>query len=589
MSIAIYTALVKATVRRYYPAVLCALALLLCVVLSDPRLEAGLNDDWSYIATAQRFAQTGHIVYNGWATAMLGWQVVFAAAFVRVFGFSFTIVRVSGLLTAMGTALLMQRIFVRCGIRAFHATVGTLAFVLSPLFLPLAFSFMTDVPCLFCTLLCVYGCLRGLQSATQRSAIAWIVFAAVSSDIGGTGRQIAWLGVLVMVPCALWLLRPRRRPALLIGAGVYLGSAGFIVAALHWFSRHPFSIQESLLPGRLHIWNVTQLGGNLLRLALETALLLLPLLCVLFLTLRKYVRAAWLIVGVACMVYLIGLYWVRHGPSAHTLDAWLAPWLINTFTEHGVLDGTPILGERPVLLSDGVRLLLSVLTLAGSGALAVCALLRPRQRVPADASQQPPVPDLAVLLGPFALASLLMLCPRAASGVLFDRYVLTLLFLAMLALLRFMQELSPQLLGAAVFPVLLVAAFSVAATHDAFAMFRARLQAVQQLGQDGVPDNAIDGGFEFNAWAQIQRSGFVDDPHLMPPAQAARVANYYSVPHPCQPLNAFLFPDLVPQYALSFDRNACAGPTDYPAVVYHELLGPHTVPVYVVRIRPNSR
>jgi hypothetical protein len=61
------------------------------------------------------------------------------------------------------------------------------------------------------------------------------------------------------------------------------------------------------------------------------------------------------------------------------------------------------------------------------------------------------------------------------------------------------------------------------------------------------------------------------------------------VPHPCQPLNAFLFPDLVPQYALSFDRNACAGPTDYPAVVYHELLGPHTVPVYVVRIRPNSR
>jgi len=574
------------TLRRYLPALLCALALLFCIVLTDPRLEAGLNDDWSYIATAQRFAQTGHFVYNGWASPMLGWQVVFGAVFLRLFGFSFTIARVSVLLISMGAAFLMQRIFARCGISPFQATIGTLTFVLSPLFLPLAFSFMTDVPGLFCTLLCVYGCLRCLQSARQQTAMCWIVFAAVSSDIGGTGRQIAWLGVLVMVPCALWLLRPRRRVTLLVGGVVYLSSVAFIVEAVRWFYRHPYSIPDTLFPAPLHVWNITQLTGNLLRLALETAMLLLPLLCVLFLSLRRHVRAAWLIVSVACVVYLAGLYWVRHGMGAQTLDAWLAPWLINIFTERGVLDGTPILGQRPVLLSVGMRLFLSVLTLAGLGALAVCAISRLRQRVAVNASQQSPVPNLAVLLGPFALASLLMLCPRAAFGVLFDRYVLTLLFLAMLALLRFMQELSPQLLRAAVLPVFLVAAFSVAATHDAFAMFRARLQAVQQLRADGVPDRVIDGGFEFNAWTQIQHSGFVSDPHLMPPAQAARVANYYTMPHPCRPLNAFLFPDLVPQYALSFNRNACAGPTNYPPVIYHELLGPHTVPIYVVRVGP---
>ena len=36
-------------------------------------------DDLSYLRTAFLFAQTGHFVYNGWTTAMLGAQIVWAA------------------------------------------------------------------------------------------------------------------------------------------------------------------------------------------------------------------------------------------------------------------------------------------------------------------------------------------------------------------------------------------------------------------------------------------------------------------------------------------------------------------------------
>jgi hypothetical protein len=35
----------------------------------------GFADDFSYIKTALVYAQTGHFVYNGWATAMFGWQI----------------------------------------------------------------------------------------------------------------------------------------------------------------------------------------------------------------------------------------------------------------------------------------------------------------------------------------------------------------------------------------------------------------------------------------------------------------------------------------------------------------------------------
>ena len=154
------------------PAIVCALALPLCALAIRPVVEMGVNDDWSYIKTVQILAQTGHIVYNGWATAMLGWQLYLGALFVKMFGFSFTSVRLSMLLVAMAIAFLTQRTMVRAGLSDWNAALGTLVIVTSPLFLPLAFSFMTDVTGLFSIVLCLYACIRALQAETDRAAFA---------------------------------------------------------------------------------------------------------------------------------------------------------------------------------------------------------------------------------------------------------------------------------------------------------------------------------------------------------------------------------------------------------------------------------
>ena len=101
--------------RFRVPAVLCALIFLLCELVSRPFAELGLCDDWSYFRTVQILASSGHIVYNGWATAMLGWQLYAAAALVKVFGSSYTVARLSTLIVATLTAFLIQRILVRVG------------------------------------------------------------------------------------------------------------------------------------------------------------------------------------------------------------------------------------------------------------------------------------------------------------------------------------------------------------------------------------------------------------------------------------------------------------------------------------------
>ena len=119
--------------RRFrIPALVCALAVLVCELVSQPYANMGVCDDWPYILMAQKLATTGHFAYNGWAAPMIGWQLYLGAAFVKLFGASATAVRMSTLLVAMVLAFLLQRTLVQAKISERNATIGTLAFVLSP-------------------------------------------------------------------------------------------------------------------------------------------------------------------------------------------------------------------------------------------------------------------------------------------------------------------------------------------------------------------------------------------------------------------------------------------------------------------------
>src|ERR1700735_5153275 len=115
------------------PALLCVLVVFLCGLATYPIAEIGMSDDFSYVKTAQVLAQTGHVVYNGWATAMLGWQLFLGALFVKLFGTSFLSTRASTFLIALFITYLTHRILVMTGVSSINAAVGTLVLVLSPL------------------------------------------------------------------------------------------------------------------------------------------------------------------------------------------------------------------------------------------------------------------------------------------------------------------------------------------------------------------------------------------------------------------------------------------------------------------------
>jgi hypothetical protein len=66
-------------------AVFCALAVLVCELVSRPYTTMGVCDDLSYILIARKVAETGKIFYNGPTTPFLGWQLYLGALFIKLF------------------------------------------------------------------------------------------------------------------------------------------------------------------------------------------------------------------------------------------------------------------------------------------------------------------------------------------------------------------------------------------------------------------------------------------------------------------------------------------------------------------------
>jgi hypothetical protein len=567
--------------RRFcIPALFCALAVLLCELVSRPFVNMGIGDDWPYSLMAQKLATTGHVFYNGWAAPMLGWQLYLAAALIKLFGFSFTTVRMSTLLVAMALAFVLQRTLVHANISERNATIGTLALVLSPLYLILSVTFESDIQGLFAIVICLYGCLRALQAPTSRAAISWLCFAVLTNAICGTSRQIAWLGILVMVPSALWLLRAQRR-VLLAGAAATVAGALFIFACMHWLKQQPYSIPEHLLPDTFPVAHTV---GQFFHTFLDAPFLLLPIVALFLPEMRKSPPRVLVILSTVSLGYLLLAILLRYSHADLLLEPTQRDWV----TVYGIFESLGIKGKPPLLLHTGAQVLLTIASIGGLIGL-IASLFHSRGTPPVvDSSTRISWKQLGVLLAPFTIAYTLLLIPQATTG-LFDRYTLGLLVVALLCLVRWYQDrIQPRLPLAGVLLVGIVAIYGIATTHNMFALYRARVTLAAELRAAGVPDTSVDNGWEYNFGVELQHSDFINTPTIVVPAHA-----YIPIP----PLSAGTCPmqwydrtpHIHPLYGVSFDPNKCYGPASFDPVHYSRWLASKPGTLYIVRYTAPSQ
>jgi hypothetical protein len=512
----------------------CALAVAIAVLACFPLLEMGINDDWSYALTARDLARTGHFVYNGWATAMIGAQAAWAALFIKLFGFSYTLVRLTTLPLAMSCAALIYALHRRAGIDSGRALFGTLAICLCPVFIPMAASFMTDIPGLFFLLLCCYSVIRAMESVRQqegeRRIVGWLLLTAVTGVLGGTVRQIVWATLPVCFigfSFFFWRFHNRKDTNKPVAAviGLLCMTLFAVAACISWFQSQPrvLSESEAFLQGFFEMLDGLpgSLGQPLSGIVLSCAALLLPVLLSVLPVSCEVVRRRLSPILIVILGLLGGTIAI-----AGRQFFFRGVWLGNIVTPSGMLGSEmTTTGSRPLIMPLWGFTVFSIVVCLClmTTVLAVIVSSKPKLRAPSDVH--------AILWG-VAFVYIPLLFPRFFVGGAVDRYMIPLLVVSSVTLLRWHQDVvisaekSPDralamalviALPAGWIFVALYGTIGVAITHDYIACLRAERAAASYLTQKlSIPRTKISAGFEFDCTTQAMQQGYLNDPRIHP-------------------------------------------------------------------------
>src|SRR5690349_10815901 len=133
------------------------------LLIIPPQHEYPIIDDWIYARSVQHQVATGAFEMPGQSQASLVGLTLWGTLWVRLFGFSFTILTYSTLVLALVALYAFYAIAREVGVPPAGALLGTGLLALNPIFFHLSYSFMTDVPFMCLLLLASYCYIRGLR------------------------------------------------------------------------------------------------------------------------------------------------------------------------------------------------------------------------------------------------------------------------------------------------------------------------------------------------------------------------------------------------------------------------------------------
>ena len=572
---------------------LCVLVTLAAILVAWPFAEGGYIDDFSYIHMAKSLAETGRFAYNGWPTAMLGIQVWWGAAWIWLFGFSFTLVRLSVWPLALGAVALVYLIARRGSLSPSDSLFAAILTGLSTLFLPLAPTFMTDIPGFSFLLACLYGFTRAadaIEDSPARSthvvpwrALAWLAIGTLCGVLGGTIRQPVWFAPIACAAVlCLWrfggLSRSDRWVFRL--ASLLCGVIGVValIAGTRWFSQQPYAIPTKL-PSLEAVaqFRAASIAREAMTVLTECALKVLPtvLFCLPWIVehVSTGLRTRW--GRITAGVTAVAMAGVLAGTLTQSLEGLL-----------GLLAGS----WRPTghaLHDAGVGLIrCGVLGVAVAVAVAANVALVRARSLPTAAWRLPPAVILPLAyLVPYGAS--LLLVSQTTDGI-YPRYYLPFLPALTCGLLYCTRSFpaSPHAGDdrRSVLGWLLVGFFAlrgIAILHDEFADTRTRLEAIALLQQKGVPRERITSKWVIDGWEQIERAGYVNDPRIRVPADTYRADVPYDYP---DPKFRDQFPALRPDFMVVDEREITPGDSgDFPRFPFTAWWRPPYLRTIVIR------
>jgi 4-amino-4-deoxy-L-arabinose transferase-like glycosyltransferase len=432
-----------------------------------------LADDWAFGAGAFRFAsgQGAHYFHHA-ALPQFG-QWLWAWPFIRVLGESFTALRLSTIVLSWLGLWGFHDLLRQEGIDEKGSSFLAAVLALNPLFFLLQGTFMTDVPALSLALLALafYG--RAAASGRHLTLWAGMVIAAMAVATRQFTIMVPLVAAIMAWPARWRLSRIAWTVALLVPVGVG------IVCHVWLQTRSDVTQARMLGPTLSLIAIIVFIGLHLGGLSALPAMVIDPRPG----PLAVFGASCAALSGIACYLW-------RDWPFLSC--AGLFPYVDGIVTRYGAYVGAMYPGwGQPEIMDQWLRLALTALgCLAGAVLLArLVQRLRTAER------------SVGALVW-FALSQLVFI---VSAPWIFDRYFLVLVPGALsLAAPILKKGRVAWILGLSALTA--YGLFSLALMHDWLAWNSARWELGQLAVDDGIPPDHIDGGFEWNGWAETLKT-----------------------------------------------------------------------------------
>ena len=451
----------------------------------SPIFEFPLNDDWVNASAVKAFIDKGELVSDPFLSPTLTLQVLWGGLFVKLFGFSFSALRISTIVLSFVCIIIVYFILKEFDFGETECVLGSLVLLLNPVYFHLTYSFMTDVPYLAFFSLAIFFFLKALKYDSLKFLIAGEIATVFSFMI----RQNGILLYLGMLTCLIIMIVKRKEHKILKGIKFWvILFLPLIFMIIYFLWRYQdiffFSPITNKFPGRDFIVNI-----------LKSFFIILPYLGLFFSPLLigyvcnlnniKYNKVYLKVIPFLLILFIINFVNIK-------LQL-LMPYLKSIISAEGIGCTINIQGIKdPMFSLDWIIFFTFISSFFVSIFLGI--LISNISKKTED-KKRTFFLFLIYSVGLINFISIIIL----KSDKLYDRYFLPLILPGIVLIFDFYrgQKLSKVI---TIFFLIIMGVFSVKGMKDCISWNDVRWQAGNFLLSRKIPVDQIDGGYEWNGW-----------------------------------------------------------------------------------------
>lgn len=468
-------------------------------LIVNPIGDFPLNDDWCY-GKAVYLSANGKFTIGNFGAMTLFTHIAWGMLFVKLFGFSFTVLRVSTFVSVIIGAFFLDRLVFKLTQNKLLAFFACLILLFNPLYFNLTNTYMTDVNFNTLLIVCFYFAFSFFESRKLIFVVLFFIFSILLVLL----RQF---GVIIPACFALACLTIKEKRWLWLGVSV--AGAALVLMSLHLYENY---LKEVLPPnpaykfsGGIHVTDLTfwRFFGHNVRernttIFLHVCIYLAPLAAAYLFSAWRSFKIYTVISVVLIQILFVSWFFKNEQFPSHNIfeNMILGP---ETFYESLKVSTSHTYSEGFALILLWVKYIFVSITLI-TLTLYIISLIK-RERVNFEKK-----PEVVFLLS-FIAAYLFMLCITESH---FDRYYIPListgLILMTLMSRKFAFNYKPAL-------ALLLFFFYIAVfgTKDYLSWNRARWQAYAYLKETKqVNATKVNGGFEMNCLNDLEPNWWFD-------------------------------------------------------------------------------